>query len=66
MKTMERLVKRFNRLYEQWYYVAKLDKVESYAGYYVIYITDPIGITNRYTFTTCDDFRSWMNGIVMD
>ena len=32
MKTMERLVKRFNRLYEQWYYVAKLDKVESYAG----------------------------------
>ena len=52
MKTIERLVKRFNRVYPD---------------YYVIYITEPVcGLTSRHTFTTCRDFGDWINGVVLD
>ena len=65
MKTMKKLVARFNRLnpdYEAWF-----DEMESYPGYYRIAITEPVcGLTSFYTFKTAQDFRAWMDGVVLD
>ena len=64
MKTMKKLVNRFNRLYPA-------DKAElssdSWEEKYTVYITEPVcGLTSRYVFTTCNDFLDWINGVVLD
>ena len=65
MKTIEKLIKRFNRLNPD--YNASLDELESYAGYYRINITKPVlGLTSCYAFETCKDFADWINGVVLD
>ena len=63
--TMERLIKRFNRLNPD--YHAELDWLSSYAGFYTVDITEPVcGLTSRYHFHTCAEFREWMDGVVLD
>lgn len=65
MKTIKKLIKRFNRLNPD--YSVCLDELESYAGYYRINITEPVlGLTSCYTFETCKDFADWINGVVLD
>ena len=65
MKTTQKLVKRFHRLWP--HHEAYLDELESYPGYYRVAITDlDHDLTAWYTFTSCRDFREWMNGVVLD
>ena len=65
MKTMERLIKRFNRLYPGVH--AELDWINSYPGWYTVVITDnDYGVNDRYHFQTCNDFRDWMEGVVWE
>lgn len=65
MKTMQKLCKRFERIHPG--YKAELDTMESYRGWYVIYITEPVlGLTSTYYATSCREFRDWMNGVVLD
>jgi len=66
MKTMEKLVKRFNRLFGDAFYTAELDWMSSYPGWYTVDITDPLGMSTRYHFHTCKDFREWMDGVVLE
>jgi len=40
---------------------AVYDKIESYPGYYVVYVDE-----HRYTFSSCSDFEEWINGVVLD
>jgi len=63
MKTMELLTRRFNRLNPG--YHADLDWRDSYAGWYTVYIMGH-GCSTRYHFSTCADFREWMDGVVLD
>ena len=64
MKTMERLIKRFNRMYPD--YKAELCK-DSWEPEYTVYITEPVcGLVSRYVFPTCRAFREWMAGVVLD
>ena len=65
MKTMEKLVRRFNRLNPD--YHAELEWRDSYPGWYAVYITEPVcGLTSIYHFSTCAEFREWMDGVVLD
>ena len=65
MKTMEKLVARFNR--ENPGYHAELDWMSSYEGWYTVAITEPVcDMTSYYHFTSCEDFRSWMDGVVLE
>ena len=66
MKTMCKLVKRFNRLYKDWFYEAELDFMSSYEGFYTVCITNPLGMCTRYHFRTCAEFREWMDGVVLE
>ena len=66
MKTMRELVEQFNRKFKDDYYVATLDEINSRRGWYVVMITGPMGMTNPYYFTSCGEFREWMNGVVLD
>ena len=64
MKTMEKLIKRFNRNNPG--YMAELDWQDSYPGYYTVWITNTFGLSARYHFRTCKEFREWMDGVVLD
>lgn len=57
MKTMEKLIRRFNRLNPDCN--AELDWLSSYEGFYTVYITDPLGMTHLFRFRTCAEFREW-------
>ena len=64
MKTMEKLCKRFNRIrpgYRATFHPEWQDTSE-----YVLWISSPDGESARYTFATCQDFREWMDGVVLD
>ena len=65
MKTMEKLIARFNR--DNPGYTAELDWLDSYEGWYTVCIyDDACGTSGRYHFRTCDEFAEWMNGVVLD
>ena len=65
MKTMERLCRRFERLFPA--YCAELDTLDSYRGYYRVCIIDlEHDIWAWHVFTSCREFREWMEGVVMD
>lgn len=63
MKSFEKLIKKFNKMNPD--YTAELDKIDSYKGYYKVYISDNTD-TATYYFTSCRDFTSWMNGVVLE
>ena len=66
MKTMEKLVERFNSMNPD--YHAELLWMESYPGWYTVVIESsyaPIDYPTYYHFRTCDDFREWMDGVVL-
>jgi len=64
METMEKLVKRFNRTHPG--YVAELCR-DSWEPKYTIYITEPVcGITARYVFESCKEFKEWSTVVVLD
>ena len=63
MKTMEKLTRRFNRLNPD--YHAYLEWRDSYPGWYTVYI-DGRGYATRYHFSTCAEFKDWMDGVVLD
>ena len=64
MKTMEKLIKRFERLHPD--YEAHFNDWESCPGYYVIFITQHGLWPAEYIFSTLKDFREWMDGVVLD
>lgn len=65
MKTMEKLCRRFEKLFPE--YCADLDALESYRGCYRVCIIDvERDIWSWHIFTSCRDFREWMDGVVMD
>jgi hypothetical protein len=66
MKTFRKLCKRFEKLWEN--YEIWFDEQESYPGYYRVCITDKhiLQLPAYYTFTSCRDFREWMDGVVLD
>lgn len=58
------LCKRFHDLHNG--FSAELDGIESYDGYWVIYITDEeYELTSRYVFTSPEEFKEWMEGVVL-
>ena len=64
MKTIRKLCARFARLYPD--YEIYFDEMESYKGYYIIYITEPVlKLTSRNIFESCRDFAEWTNRIVL-
>ena len=64
MKTMAKLIRRFNRMTPD--YKAELC-TDSWEPRYTVYITEPVcGMVSRYVFTSCRDFREWMDGVVLD
>ncbi len=65
MKTMEKLIRRFNALSPA--YKAELDWRDSHEGFYVVVIEEPVcGMYSRYHFRTCAEFREWMDGVVLE
>ena len=65
MKTMEKLIARFNKMHPD--YSAELVDYESRPGWYVVFITnDYFTVSARYYFSSCKDFRGWMDGVVLD
>ena len=65
MKGIRKLIKRFIKMYPE--YEAWFDEIDSYPGYYVIAITEPVlKLTCRYIFTSCRDFKEWMDGVVLE
>lgn len=64
MSTMEKLVARFNRLNPD--YIAELC-TDSWELPNTVYITEPVcGLTSRYVFDSCRDFKDWMDGVILD
>ena len=64
MSTMEKLVKRFNRMNPD--YIAELCE-DSWEPEYTVYITEPVcGLTARYVFGSCKEFKEWSDGVVLD
>ncbi len=64
MKTMQKLIKRFERVHPGFF--AWLDPLESYSGYYRIIIYDKWAGSTQYIFKTCREFKEWTDGVVMD
>ena len=65
MKTMEKLLKQFRRMYPE--YQAELDWLDSYEGWYTVVITEPVcDIPAYYHFRTTREFSDWMHGVVLD
>ena len=62
MKTMEKLLKQFRRMYPE--YQAELDWLGSYPGFYTVVITDGT-YPAYYHFNSCNEFREWMLGVVL-
>lgn len=65
MATMEKLIRRFNKMNPA--YKAELDWIDSYEGWYTVVITEPeYGIPAHYHFNSCKEFRDWMDNVVLD
>ena len=64
MNTMEKLCRRFEKLFPG--YAADLDDINSYRGYYRVCIVTPDNNYYWHLFTSCKDFRDWMNGVTID
>ena len=65
MKTMENLCRQFEKRFPN--YCAELDDINSYNDCYYICIIDiENNLWSWHIFNSCDDFRSWMNGVVLD
>ena len=63
--TMNSLCKSFEKLAPD--YTAELDTIESYDGYWVVYITNKeTKMSARYVFESAEDFVAWGNGVVFD
>ena len=63
MKTMEKLIARFNKMNPD--YLAELSH-DSWEEKYTIYITEPVcGLVERHVFASCREFREWMDGVVL-
>lgn len=65
MKNVERVARRFNTLYADAGIHATVDTLESYDGYYKIYVDDN-GFTTMYAFTDAQDFADWAFNVVFD
>lgn len=64
MKTMMNLCKFFHKLHNG--FSAELDTIESYDGYYVVYITDEeFELSTRYVFESAEEFIHWANNVVL-
>lgn len=66
MKTMEKLVNRFNRMFKDCFYKAELMWQDSYEGFYTVGVVDPLGMCTYHHFRTCNEFREWMDGVVLE
>lgn len=65
MKTMNELCKRFGRLHPG--YDAYLDKLQSYKGYYRVYIyNQERDLGSWYTFATGREFKEWTDGVILE
>lgn len=65
MKTMEKLCRRFERMFPDW--CAELDTLESYPGCYrICIINTALDVWAWHMFTSCRDFCEWMHGVVLD
>lgn len=64
MKTIRKLCKRFNKISPN--YSVHLDEIESYNGYYKLFIADENGIGSWYIFASCKEFSEWMNGVILE
>lgn len=65
MKTIEKLIKQFNREFP--HHTAYLDRIDSYSGNYHICVTDEeFGISSWYYFCSCTEFAEWMKGVVLE
>lgn len=65
MKGIKTLIIRFEKLHNG--YKAYFDDMESYRGYYKVYIVDTeTDIGTWYVFTSCSDFRNWMDKVILD
>lgn len=65
MKSMRKLIKRFNNKYCGWFYEAILDVFNSYQGNYVVTIINPDGVPCEYNFKSCRDFSEWVDGVCL-
>ncbi len=63
---MVEMCNKFEQMWEN--YEAYYDDLESYAGYYIVYITDKhlLQIPCRYEFSSIVEFKKWMEGVVLD
>lgn len=64
VKTMETLCRRLARVHPG--YRACYHPEWSEKGCQVVWIATPDGESSRYTFTTCKEFREWIDGVVLD
>lgn len=65
MKTFEKLCRKFEKLFPG--YCADFNEMESYRGCYRVCI---INVENNlwcwHIFTSCRDFKEWMDGVILD
>lgn len=65
MKTIEKLCRKFERLFPS--YCADFDTINSYKGCYRICIIDvERNLYSWHIFTSCKDFSEWINGVVLE
>ncbi len=65
MKTMEELCRRFSKLHPG--YEAYLDKLQTYPGYYRVYIYDSDSkLGTWYSFASGKEFKEWSDGVVLE
>ena len=65
MKTMEKLIRRFNRNNGRGC-TAQLDYWKSEQGQYYVDVCHPEGYWAEYHFNCAGDFKDWMDGVVLD
>ena len=63
METMKKLCRYFERLHPG--YTARLNEIDSYRGWYGVYVTSPEGYTSEYWATGTREFREWAKGVVL-
>lgn len=64
MKTMQKLIEKFNKQNPN--HTAELDTFDSYRGYYKVYIgRSDWWDYSTLTFKSCKEFKEWMDGVVL-
>ena len=64
MNAMNALCNYFHDMHNG--FSATLNDIDSYDGYYVVYVTDEeYELTSRYTFDSAEDFKAWIDGVVL-